>query len=113
MGLLTEIGLNNGQSVKVKPNGIIVFVGPNNAGKSQGLRDIYSLLEKEKNPTKVISSLRFDKPSDEELESSFQKHCKIVDNGDHKKYQSYNFIIIHMSLECFLEIVLLGQQGRF
>lgn len=113
MGLLTEIGLNNGQSVKVKPNGIIVFVGPNNAGKSQGLRDIYSLLEKGKNPTKVISSLRFDKPSDEELESSFQKHCKIVDNGDHKKYQSYNFNYNTYELGVFSRDSALGSARSF
>lgn len=113
MGLLKEIGLNDGQSIEVKPNGIIVFVGPNNAGKSQSLKDIYSLLEKEENPTTVISSLCFDKPSKEDLESSLWKHCKTINNGDYKTFQSFNFNYNTYSLESYSREKALGPARSF
>ena len=39
---ISEIKFNNGSSLKIEANDIILFVGPNNAGKTQALNDIYS-----------------------------------------------------------------------
>lgn len=35
---------NDGTELPLNPTDIVVFVGPNNAGKSRSLKDIYSLL---------------------------------------------------------------------
>ena len=45
-GYISELTFNNGQKVNIAPNDIIVFVGPNNAGKSQSLKDINELCSK-------------------------------------------------------------------
>lgn len=42
-GYISSIQFNNGQSVEISANDIVIFVGPNNAGKSQSLRDIYDI----------------------------------------------------------------------
>jgi len=42
-GYITNIKFNNGEDVNLNTNDIIVFVGPNNVGKSQSLKDIYSI----------------------------------------------------------------------
>lgn len=40
-GYITNLLLNSGTSVPLNKNDIVVFVGPNNSGKSQSLKDIY------------------------------------------------------------------------
>mgnify|MGYP003444027752 CR=1 FL=1 len=50
-GYVSKIIFNNGTQINLKEDDIIVFVGPNNAGKSQSLKDIYTLCEKNM-PTK-------------------------------------------------------------
>ncbi len=42
-GYITNIKFNNETNVNINRDDIIVFVGPNNAGKSQSLKDIFSL----------------------------------------------------------------------
>ncbi len=56
VGYISKLQFNNGESLDVKQDDIVVFVGPNNAGKSQSLKDIYTL-SKEKMPTIVVSDI--------------------------------------------------------
>ena len=44
-GFISKIIFNNGAALDVEKNGIVVFVGPNNVGKSQALKDITRCLE--------------------------------------------------------------------
>lgn len=46
-GYISQIQFKHGESIELLQNDIVVFVGPNNAGKSQSLRDIYALAENE------------------------------------------------------------------
>lgn len=55
-GYISKIHFNDGTSVDIKKNDIIIFVGPNNSGKSQSLKDIYVLSSK-KIPTTVVSDI--------------------------------------------------------
>lgn len=41
--LIKSLTFNDGNSIPVNPGDIVVFVGPNNSGKSQSLKDIYEL----------------------------------------------------------------------
>lgn len=41
---VNSITFNNGETIKINKNDIVVFVGPNNAGKSQSLKDIYACI---------------------------------------------------------------------
>ncbi len=81
-GYITNIKFNNGEDVNLNKNDIIVFVGPNNAGKSQSLKDIFSLAEK-KNSGIVISDIDIFKNS-----SSVLKLLNKISVG---RYQGHNF----------------------
>ncbi len=59
-GYISKIHFNDGTHVDIQPNDIIIFVGPNNAGKSQSLKDIY-LLSSEKFPTTIVSDIAITK----------------------------------------------------
>ena len=59
-GYISKIHFNDGTSVDIQQNDIIIFVGPNNAGKSQSLKDIYALSSK-KFPTIVVSDITITK----------------------------------------------------
>ena len=39
--IVTKLCFNNGDQLPLSPNDIVVFVGANNSGKSQSLKDIY------------------------------------------------------------------------
>lgn len=59
-GYISKIIFNNGKDVEINKNDIVIFVGPNNAGKSQSLKDIYAL-SKESVQTTVISNVKITK----------------------------------------------------
>ena len=53
---ISSIVFNNGEKVNIKGNDIVVLVGPNNAGKSQSLKDVYNCAYN-KNSGTVISEV--------------------------------------------------------
>lgn len=59
-GYISQLTFNNGQTIDIRKNDIVIFVGPNNAGKSQSLKDIYAL-SKEPTPSIVISDVQIKK----------------------------------------------------
>ena len=63
-GYISQIQFKNGESIELLQNDIVVFVGPNNAGKSQCLRDIYALAEGKQNGIVVsdITITKYDAP---------------------------------------------------
>lgn len=65
---VTKLKLNNGVEENIAPNDIVVFVGPNNVGKSISLMDIYKAFS---NPTEniVIKDIEFKFENLEEIES--------------------------------------------
>lgn len=56
-GYISQIMFNNGQTLDINMDDIVIFVGPNNAGKSQSLKDIYTL-SGSKQDTTVISDIK-------------------------------------------------------
>lgn len=59
-GHISSVQFNNGESIDISQNDIVIFVGPNNAGKSQSLKDIYDL-SKMKCPTTVVKDIKITK----------------------------------------------------
>lgn len=86
-GFISQIQFNNGQSLDISENDIVVFVGPNNAGKSQALKDIYALSNK-KVPTVVISNIIIAKSSIP-ISSAISAVSKGIHNGDHISYNVF------------------------
>ena len=58
---IEKILFNDSQEFTFLPNDIIVFTGANNAGKSQILRDIKLLAEKDKASTIIIKNITLKK----------------------------------------------------
>ena len=90
-GYISKVVFNNGQSVKVNNNDIVIFVGPNNAGKSQSLKDIYELCESKK-PTTVVKDVEIVKYSNDILDL-LNSISVTQDYGDYTSYSGlgYNF----------------------
>lgn len=59
-GYVSKIHFNDETDVAIQQNDIVIFVGPNNAGKSQSLKDIYSLAS-EKQKTTVVTDITIKK----------------------------------------------------
>lgn len=55
--VLRSLTLNDGTVVEVPDNGVVLFVGPNNSGKSQSLRDIKMLLESQVGTGIVVTTV--------------------------------------------------------
>ena len=84
-GYISLLKFNNGPELEIRKNDIVVFVGPNNAGKSQSLKDIYNLSSGEKSSIVVsdISVTKYAMP----ISPILEKISKVTDNGNHKIYQ--------------------------
>ena len=87
-GYISELHFNNGKTLAVKQNGIVVFVGPNNVGKSQTLKDIYNLAY-QKMPSVVVSDISIVK-NDKSIVEHLNKICASSDHGNYISYQLLN-----------------------
>ncbi len=90
-GFISQIQFNNGQGLDISKNDIIVFVGPNNAGKSQALKDIYTLSEK-KVPSVVVSDVKITKSS-LPISSVLSAISKGTNNGSYTTYNVLNSLM--------------------
>ena len=88
---IKELTFADGQTLELRNDSIVVFVGPNNAGKTTCLRDIYCHLSGDSN-CNLVSSIDFTKPCLEDVESlldeiAIEKHDAIV------RYEGMGFSI--------------------
>ncbi len=90
-GYISKIQFNDDSSLKINENDIIVFVGPNNTGKSQSLKDIYELCNCKK-PTIIVNDIEITK-SEIDISSWIQTISSVKDNGNHKQYTGLGYSI--------------------
>lgn len=95
-GYISKLFFNNGQSVDINKNDIVVFVGPNNSGKSQSLKDIYELCERKK-PTIVVEDVDIVK-CDNSLEELLNLISTVEDHGIYKDYSGLGYRITSSDL---------------
>ncbi len=88
-GYISKIVLNNGAEISINESDIVVFVGPNNAGKSQSLKDIYELCGA-KRPSVVIKDIEIVKRINNICEL-LDSISTINDHGDYKDYSGLGF----------------------
>lgn len=86
-GCIFKLKFNNGQELDVAANDIVVFVGPNNAGKSQSLKDIYAL-SKDKVPSVVVSEITISKT----VAPVSHLLSEIASGINHGNYTSYSIL---------------------
>ena len=97
-GYISQLCLNNGTSIDIASDDIVVFVGPNNAGKSQSLKDIYTLANK-KVPTVVISDIKITKAPGS-LQSILNEISQPISHGT---YTTYNCLGGSINISDFSE----------
>ena len=119
-GFISKITFNDSSSFDINENDIVVFVGPNNAGKSQALKDIYSLSDFPVNGL-VISGLDIAGYSKPEMESFLKAISTRSQNSF--SYEGFGYSIndtnigaarISKALGCFRNIFVsfLGTEDR-
>ena len=92
---ISRLDFNNGESLSIESGSIVVLVGPNNAGKSQALRDIHSC-SGNGYPGIVISSLNIEKS--EGLLSEKVEAFPTVQKRKSDGYTDYYFLGTEMTL---------------
>ena len=90
---IDSITFNNGEELDVKPNDIVVFVGPNNVGKSQALKDIFNKTSVQVQTT-VIKDLHYEIES-ERVKQYIISISKPVNTGAHLHYQGLMYKIYY------------------
>lgn len=100
-GYVSKIIFNNGMSVDLNEDDIVVFVGPNNAGKSQSLKDIYTLC-KEDLPTKVVKNISVIKQKFD-LRKFLNKYAKVEEHGIYKNYRFMNTTLTDFNINRVLK----------
>lgn len=87
-GYISKVHFNDGTILDVQKNSIVVFVGPNNAGKSQALRDIYTICG-EKVPSTVVSDIEIVKNA-QPIENLLDSISTKIEHGSYTVYESLN-----------------------
>ena len=90
MPYISQITLNTGETISLNPDSILVFVGPNNVGKSQAIRDIYDMISDDSQGV-VVNSELIEKPNADDV-SAFMKRFAVL-NARQSRYNGFNFEI--------------------
>lgn len=98
-GYISKIIFNNGTELEVEENDIVIFVGPNNAGKSQSLKDIYELCDVKKN-TVVVNDIEISIQNGD-VKELLESVSKVSDSGQYKNYSGFGFNVNTYSIPDF------------
>ncbi len=90
---VSEIEFSDGKKIELDKNDIIVFVGPNNAGKSASLKNISELLwnRDKKNKLKVVKDIVIEKEGEISDLISFLKIKSLDSEESNPTYVGYNY----------------------
>lgn len=90
-GYISRLVLNNNTEITINESDIVVFVGPNNVGKSQSLKDIYQLCEGEKTSI-VIKDIEIVKRKGD-IFKLLDSISTVNDYGSYKGYSGFRFSV--------------------
>lgn len=77
-----SLTFNDGTSLNLTPNSIVVFTGANNSGKSQVLKDLERFPDEDlRSGTIVVKDCEYDYRGDRDEKVFFDRHFKITDDG--------------------------------
>ena len=78
------------EEIRINKDDIVVFVGPNNVGKSQSLKDIYNLCERKKE-TKVVKDIEIVKGNKDKIKEFIPEICKKTTEYGTTFYSTFKF----------------------
>lgn len=111
-GYVSQIIFNNGKSLTTSSSDIVVFVGPNNAGKSQTLKDIYQLCGGLSNDSIVVSELNITKEHTS-IKPYLEKYLNISGDSSNKYYNGLGFSIYGGNISSWTSEKTFGQFREF
>ena len=79
---INRLVFNNGTSIDLTPQDIVVFVGPNNMGKSQSLRDIYNSISSD-HGSLVVTDVGVEYHQPQDLQGVLENFALKVPNGQY------------------------------
>jgi len=85
-GHISEIEFNEGSQIHLEMNSVIIFVGPNNVGKSKALSDINELLQADSESTVIVKKVKLVKDGNKQEMLEFMKPYE----SGYKRYQVAN-----------------------
>ena len=88
--IITNLVFNNGKELPLSSNDIVVFVGSNNSGKSQSLKDIYRAFNHPENNI-VVKSIEYKNEGVESFEQTIKRLASY--NEENSFYNGYGFSI--------------------
>ena len=97
---ISQISFNCGETIDLSPSDIVVFVGPNNVGKSQSLRDIFDSLSTAHGGV-VVKDVDILYHNPDKLEDRIKTLSLTTRNRDYYMYGGYKYSIYSALLESF------------
>ena len=91
---VSKIFFNDGTTVEIDKDDIVVFVGPNNAGKSQSLKDLSTLLRYHNGGTPIIKNINISiEGTETELYSHLSMFSTVSGDGPNLNFQGLGFSV--------------------
>lgn len=97
---LNKLIFNEDTEIDLSTTDIVVFVGPNNMGKSQSLRDIYNGISNDFGNT-VVKDVRIAYHHPQELKGWVERLSLTTPNGQNFNYRGYQYQIYSPNAESF------------
>ena len=91
---LESITFSDGTTIQLESTDVVVFVGPNNAGKSVALRELESHVSASPDESVVINSVQLRRTGTaEELLEYLKRHTRETNDGTNRVYRGYGFAV--------------------
>lgn len=97
---INRLVFNDGTSIDLTPQDIVVFVGPNNMGKSQSLRDIYNSISSD-HGSLVVTDVGVEYHQPQDLRDMLENYALKSPSGQYFFYRGYHYQIYSTSINGF------------
>ena len=97
---INRLVFNDGTSIDLTPQDIVVFVGPNNMGKSQSLRDIYNSISSD-HGSLVVTDVGVEYHQPQDLRDMLENQALKSPSGQYFFYRGYHYQIHSTSINGF------------
>ena len=97
---INRLVFNDGTSIDLTPQDVVVFVGPNNMGKSQSLRDIYNSISSD-HGSLVVTDVGVEYHHPQDLQDELENYALKLPSGQYFLYGGYHYQIYSTSVNGF------------